>query len=97
MSLTRNSKMKLKRLTVLKLNQTSSSDIFYNTKHIRQAIKNSNKSSIPAPDHITVYLVENGGLQWRISLPYPSDANKLFSWVLPKTLGKGKQNLPKKQ
>ena len=31
--------------SVLELNQTSSSEIFFNIKHIKQAIKNSNKSS----------------------------------------------------
>ena len=49
--------------SVLELNQTSSSEVFFNIKHIKQAIKNSNKSSAPGPDHITVELIENGGEQ----------------------------------
>ena len=64
MSLTWNSNMKLKkRLTLSRLNQTSSSEIFFNIKHIKQAIKISNKSSAPGPDQITVELVENRGEQ----------------------------------
>ena len=46
--------------SVLELNETSSSEIFFNITHIKQAIKNSNKSSAPGPDHITVELVQNG-------------------------------------
>ena len=49
--------------SVLELNQTSSSETFFNITHIKQAIKNSNKSSAPGPDHITVELVQNGGEQ----------------------------------
>ena len=49
--------------SVLELNQTSSSKIFFNKTYIKQAIKNSNKSSAPAPDPITVELVQNGGDQ----------------------------------
>ena len=49
--------------SVLELNQTSSSEVFFNIKDIRQAIKNSNKRSAPGHDHITVELVENGGEQ----------------------------------
>ena len=47
--------------SVLELNQTSSSEIFFNIAHINQAIKNSNKNSALCPDRITVELVENGG------------------------------------
>ena len=36
--------------SVLKLNQTSSSEIFFNKKHIKQVMKNSHKSSAPGPD-----------------------------------------------
>ena len=43
--------------SVLELNQTSSSEIFFNITHIKQAIKNSNKNSAPGPDCITVELV----------------------------------------
>ena len=46
--------------SVLELNQTSSSEVFFNIKDLRQAIKNSNKSSAPGPDCIMVELVENG-------------------------------------
>ena len=49
--------------SVLELNQTSSSEIFFNITHIKQAIKNSNKSSAPGPDCITVELMQNGGEQ----------------------------------
>ena len=49
--------------SVLELNQTSSSEIFFNITHIKQAIKKSNKSSAPGPDCITVELVQNGGEQ----------------------------------
>ena len=48
--------------SVLELNQTSSSENF-NVTHLRQAIKNSNKSSAPGPDCITVELMQNGGEQ----------------------------------
>ena len=46
---------------VLELNQTSSSEIFFKIMHIKQAIKNSNKSSAIDPDRITVELVKNDG------------------------------------
>ena len=46
---------------VLELNQTSSSEIFFKIIQIKQAIKNSNKSSALGPDHITVELVKNDG------------------------------------
>ena len=59
---------------VLKLNQTSSSEIF-NIKHIKQAIKNSNKSSGPDPDHIAAELVENGGEQLFYCLTYLKQAS----------------------
>ena len=36
--------------SILELNQTSSSEIFLNITHIKQAIKNSDKSSDPGPD-----------------------------------------------
>ena len=49
--------------SVLELNQTSSSKIFFKITHIKQAIKNSNKSSAPGPDQKTVELVQNGGEQ----------------------------------
>ena len=52
---------------VLELNQTSSSEIFFKIIHIKQAIKNSNKSSALGPDRITVVLVKNDG--------------KLFHWL----------------
>ena len=71
--------------SVLELNQTSSSEIF-NITHIKQAIKNSNKSSAPGPDGITVELVQNGGGQLFHCLTHLSHAGKLFSRVLPKTL-----------
>ena len=48
---------------ILKLNQTSSSEIFFNIKHINQTIKNSNKSSSPGPDCQTVEIVRNWGEQ----------------------------------
>lgn len=44
---------------ILKLNQTSFSEIFFNIKHINQTIKNSNKSSSPGPDCQTVEIVRN--------------------------------------
>ena len=47
--------------SVLELNQTRASEIFFNITHIKQAIKNSNKNSAPGPDRITVELVQNGG------------------------------------
>ena len=40
--------------SVLELNQASSSEISFNITHIKQAMKNSNKSSAPDPDFITV-------------------------------------------
>ena len=46
--------------SVLELNETSSSEIFFNITHIKQAIKNSNKSSAPGLDRITVQLLQNG-------------------------------------
>ena len=49
--------------SVLELNETSSSDIFFNITHIKQAIKNSNKSSAPGPDCITVELGQHVGEQ----------------------------------
>ena len=49
--------------SVFELNQTSSSEIFFKITHIKQAIKNSNKSSAPGPDQISVELVQNGGEQ----------------------------------
>ena len=49
--------------SVLDLNQTSSSEIFFNITQTKQAIKNSNKSSAPAPDFITAELVQNVGEQ----------------------------------
>ena len=48
--------------SVLELNQTSSSEIF-NVTFLKQVIKNSNKSSVPGPDCITVELMQNGGEQ----------------------------------
>ena len=49
--------------SVLDLNQSSSSEIFFNITQIKQAIKNSNKSSAPGPDFITTELVQNVGEQ----------------------------------
>ena len=49
--------------SVLELKHTSSSEIFFNIKHIKQAIKNSNKGSAPGLDRITVEIVQNGGEQ----------------------------------
>ena len=49
--------------SVLKLNESSFSEIFFHKTHIKQTIKNSNKSSAPGPDRITVELVQNGGEQ----------------------------------
>ena len=49
--------------SILELNQTSSSEIFLNITHIKQAIKNSDKSSGPGPDWINVELVQNEGEQ----------------------------------
>ena len=40
--------------SVLELNQTRSSEIFFNTKHIKQVMKSSYKSSASDPDRITV-------------------------------------------
>ena len=65
---------------ILELNQPSSSEIFFNITYIKQVIKNSNNSSAPGPDRITVELVQN----------MPSHAGKLFSRVPPKTLEKRK-------
>ena len=65
---------------ILELNQPSSSEIFFNITYIKQVIKNSNNSSAPGPDRITVELVQN----------VPSHAGKLFSRVPPKTLEKRK-------
>ena len=71
---------------ILKLNQTSSSEIFFNIKHINQTIKNSNKSSSPGPD---CHCRDRTKLRWAaVSLSFLSHARKLFSWVLPKTLKK---------
>lgn len=39
---------------VLELNQTRSSEIFLNIKHIKQVTKNSYKSPASDPDRITV-------------------------------------------
>ena len=55
--------------SVLELNQTSSSEIFFNITHIKQAIKNSNKSSARGPDCITIELVQNKGEQLFHCLP----------------------------
>ena len=76
--------------SVLELNETSSSEIFFNITHIKQAIKNSNKSSAPGPDHITAELVQNGGEQLFYCLTH---AGKLFSRILPKTLENRKSHL----
>lgn len=76
---------------VLKLNQTSYSEIF-NIKHIKQAIRNSNKSSGPYPDHIAVELIENGGEQLFYCLTYLKQAS-FFLGVLPKTLEKANNRI----
>ena len=78
--------------SALELNQTSSSEIFFNITHLKQAIKNSNKSSISGPDRLTVELIQNGAEQLFHCLTHLMQA----SWVLPKTLEKRKLNLPKK-
>ena len=78
--------------SALELNQTSSSEIFFNITHLKQAIKNSNKSSISGPDCLTVQLIQNGAEQLFHYLTHLMQA----SWVLPKTLEKRKSNLPKK-
>ena len=61
--------------SVLELNETSSSEIFFNITHIKQAIKNPNKSSAPGPDHITAELVQNGGEQLFYCLTHLMQAN----------------------
>ena len=61
---------------------------------MKQAIKNSNKSSAPGPDCLTVELVENGGEQLFHCLTHLMQAS-YFLECLPKPWKK-KQNLPKK-
>ena len=65
---------------ILELNQPSSSETFFNITCIKQVIKNSNNSSAPGPDRITVERVQN----------VSSHTGKLFSRVPPKTLEKRK-------
>ena len=60
--------------SVLELNQTSSSEIFFKITHMKQAIKNSNESSAPGPDHITVELVQNGEEQLFHCFTHPMQA-----------------------
>ena len=87
--------MKLKKRFCLELNQTSSSEIFFNITHIKQAIKNSNKSSAPGPDCITVELVQNGGEQLFHSLAHLMQAN-YFLGYFPKSWKKENQIYLKK-
>ena len=81
--------------SVLELNQTSSSEIFFNITHIKQAIKNSNKSSAPGPDCIIVELVQNEGEQLFHCLPI-SCRQVIFLGTSQNLLKKRKSNLLKK-
>ena len=80
--------------SVLELNQTSSSEIF-NKKHIKLAIKNSNKNSAPGPDRITVELIENGSEQLFHCLSHIMQASYFLGYSL-KTWKKENQMYLKK-
>ena len=81
--------------SVLELNQTSSSEIFFNITHIKQAIKNSNKSSARGPDCITIELVQNKGEQLFHCLPI-SCRQVIFLGTSQNLKKKRKSNLLKK-
>ena len=67
--------------SALELNETSSSEIFFNIKHIKQAVKNSNESSALGPDSVTAELVENGGEQLFHCLSHIMEASYFLEYL----------------
>ena len=60
--------------------ETYSTEIFFSHKHVKQAIKKSNKHSAPGPDRITLEIIENAGAHLIHCLTHLMQASYLIGY-----------------
>ena len=66
----------------MKSNKLSETVVFFDKKHVKQAIKSSNINSATGPDRITLDLIENGGDILALCLTHLRQASTLLDIFL---------------